>query len=1625
MSDDTFNDSDWKSSIQQNAADAPSSFVAGQVASGGNPGAFRRVTHRLPRVIGVAHINTTERASFQGGIASLDYDFDLANFSVPNPASSLPVSYYLALTQESPAGDTYYVSSPSNVIPEGSGWIHYGRKGLTPANFGKVSGPGPANPDFASSGGKIHFGYYTSNSNNGPSTLETISGIDNWMVTITPGESCLSLRGQPRTFFETTWAGTWTPTVFTQGAGGTSNAVAGSDNVAGSFLRVNISAGVGTTTNPANVWAFFENANAVYDPRTNGAIASVSYCEDVKFFQGFGQGQGTGPALRQGGKVYVAPSGVTGLPANWTTLSRSGLTAASFFQMNGPGGFTDGGSHPDFSAGGLPITFGFMRANSSVADAYQTSIGIDNWLIAVKDISGDGASQSLTTTTASPLPNAKLGLPYSQALAAAGGAPPYTWAVAAGALPAGLTLNASSGLVNGTPTASGTFQFTARATDSASASATKAFALTVDIPTPSCAITPQNMVIGDHRPGWHLSPAGRSRDHRVSLSVVVDGAPGRNLDVAVVANKIAFSSSPSELPNLTRTVVRTDDTGTVSFAVNPPRPVTFDQTDFEATGSVGARTFRCTGSVTAGLGTLSAVTTSSTAETATAVSALAQEIGGSIFGPIFRALLPGTGSRSPTVAAPRPAEPRILEFRPNAAREAQAVIAHVRKNLGPSVASGTRATAALDAAPAVRGDAKPATETAAASLRERYANLPLSFERNQGQFDSRIRFMSRAEGYEVHLAEREAWLVDRSAGAAFASTVRIQFSGANPSPSMIAREKLPGVSHYLSGNDAHANVPHYASVIYRQAYPGVDLVFHGRRRQLQLDFIVAPRARPDRITLEFGERNRLELSDQGDLLVHHAGGRVRLERPFVYQQKASGARQPVQGRYVLKGENRAGFEVAAYDADRSLVIDPVISFASYIGGGGAEAGTAIAVDAQGNAYITGGTGSANFPTMSAIQPVLRGPALDVFVTKLNSTGTAVLYSTYIGGVGIDMGLGIAVDSTGSAYVTGMTQSPDFPLVQAVQRAPGGSVPAVGDAFVFKLDPSGSKLVYSTYLGGGQQDMGRAIAVDAAGNAYVAGSTASADFPVKNAFQAVHRGTGPIGTDAFVAKLNSAGTDLVYSTYLGGPGASIANAIALDAAGNAYVTGGTDSAGFPTVAAFQSSNKGSQDAFVSKLNAAGNVVYSTYLGGESDDMGMGIAMDASGSAYVTGFTGSAGFPVQAPAQAKPGAASLLGLDAFVTKLSADGSRLVYSTYLGGSGVDVGVGIAVGSDGSAYVAGETTSVDFPAVNALQPAPAGSTEAFVARLNPAGSSVSYSTTLGGIGHDSAAGIAFHPSGVYVVGTSMSADFPATYGAYQAISRGSADARVVKIVEGTPVPRFSGISGATFRLSEALASDAIVAGFGEALAPGIQPAQTTPLPTNLLGVSVRVKDAAGREEAAPLFFVSPRQINFTVPAGLANGLAAVTVVREGQTVATGTLRIESVAPGLFSANADGKGVAAAVALRVAADGTQEPRIIFECGTAAGSCAPVPIEMGADTDQMFLLLFGTGIRGRSSLSAVTATVGGEPVPVLAAGAQGEFAGLDQVNIGPLPRTLAGRGRVDIMLTIDRKKANTVSMAVK
>jgi hypothetical protein len=657
--------------------------------------------------------------------------------------------------------------------------------------------------------------------------------------------------------------------------------------------------------------------------------------------------------------------------------------------------------------------------------------------------------------------------------------------------------------------------------------------------------------------------------------------------------------------------------------------------------------------------------------------------------------------------------------------------------------------------------------TVPATVATNYGQLPLAFEPNVGQAAAGVNFVAHGTGYGLALTPTEAVLALGHNG----DTLGLELLGANPTARAAGQNLQAGVSNYLIGNDPtqwHTGVANYGGVRYQGVYTGIDLVYYGNQRQLEYDFDLAPGADPAAIRLRFSGASGESLDGTGDLVLHTAGGDVIERAPVLYQTAADGSRCPVSGGYVLAPDGTASFAVGAYDRSRPLVIDPTLSYSTYLGGSGVDQATGVAVDAAGEAFVVGFTRSTNFPAPHPLQAANAG-LTNAFVSKLNAAGTALVYSTYLGGSVSDEALGVAVDAAGDVYVVGVTTSTNFPTTnRPLQAAIGGGT----DAFVSKLNAAGTALVYSTYLGGSGTDIANAVAVDAAGEAYVVGSTTSTNFPTADPLQAGNAGS----TDAFVAKLNVAGTGLVYSTYLGAFNSDSAYGVAVDAAGEAYVVGDTQSTNFPTVNPLPAGNgnAGGVGAFVSKLNAAGTaLVYSTYLGGSGDDHAYGVAVDAAGDAYVVGVTTSTDFPTANPLQAAIGATTT----AFVSKLNAAGTALVYSTYLGGSSADLAFGVAVDAAGEAYVIGDTASTNFPTANPLQAANGGGTDAFVSKLNAAGTALVYSTYLGGSSNDDATGVAVDAAGsAYVVGYTTSTNFP-TAGPLQATNGGTTDAFVTKI--------------------------------------------------------------------------------------------------------------------------------------------------------------------------------------------------------------------------------------------------------
>jgi hypothetical protein len=738
---------------------------------------------------------------------------------------------------------------------------------------------------------------------------------------------------------------------------------------------------------------------------------------------------------------------------------------------------------------------------------------------------------------------------------------------------------------------------------------------------------------------------------------------------------------------------------------------------------------------------------------------------------------------------------------------------------------------------------------------EAYGKLPLSFEENVGQTAQEVRYVSNGAGYKLFLTPQEAVLaldaplsydlsplhrfatlraLRKASRARRMATVRMQFEGENAAVQISATEILLKKSNYFIGSDSkkwHTNVRSYSRVKYTDLYPGVDLVFYGNQRRLEYDFVVAPGADPKAIRLRLEGSRKLRINARGDVVLSVASGEVALQKPVVYQM-VKGERHEVAGGYTLAKGHVVTFSVPDYDRSSPLILDPVLNFSTYLGGTAGEGfapGLGIAVDTAGNAIVAGTSTSTDFPTTATgfnPGPLGSNPNGELFVTEMNPSGTAELYSTYLAGSTGEIGAALAVDPSGKIYVTGQSFSSNFPTTSnALKQSPNLSNLNVGTSIIAKIDPTLSgtaSLVYSSYIGGTGgvflADFGNGIAADANGNAYVTGITFSspgagqANFPVLNAFQAapldIVDGTG------FLTRIDttkSGAASLIYSTYLGGSGAHAATlgfadagfGVAVDSSGNAYLAGATSSTDFPTTAGgFQTTfptGNAQGTAFVARIDTTKSgtpsLIYSTFLGGGTSDEGFGIGLEpnnVNSVAYVTGTTSSTNFPTF-PAGAFQTTGNTAGI-AFVTLLDTSktgAASLQYSTYLGGSRVTTGHGVHADGSGNAYVAGSTSAADFPVTpGAFQPVyPGAQSDGFVSKINPSGGGTAdlvYSTFFGGnaVAHDQIFSIALDtssPPNAYITGQTFStaASFPIfpNPGAFQTALKGTSDAFIAKL--------------------------------------------------------------------------------------------------------------------------------------------------------------------------------------------------------------------------------------------------------
>lgn len=927
-----------------------------------------------------------------------------------------------------------------------------------------------------------------------------------------------------------------------------------------------------------------------------------------------------------------------------------------------------------------------------------------------------------------------------------------------------------------------------------------------------------------------------------------------------------------------------------------------------------------------------------------------------------------------------------------------------------------------------------------------FVNLPLAFEWNAGQADSRYQLLARGLGYTAFVAADALALNLRELGSTNAGSFEARLAGADPRAAFEVLDHLPGRINYLFGSDPEkwlTDIPTFARVRYRGVYPGIDLVYYGNQAQLEHDFVLAPGADPGRIQMALRNATRVEMESDGAIAVYAGTRKVRWETPLVYQE-SGGRRVAVQAKYKLIGADRFGFELAGYDRQRAVIIDPVITYSSYLGRTANEIGLRIATDASGNTYVTGMTTSIDYPaTPGSVQTPPGGAALgDVFITKIDAAGARMIYSTHIGGSQRDLGAGIAVDAAGNVFVAGSTASDDFPVTAGAFRTRHGGIgigdAALGDCFVAKLNDSGSRLIYSTFLGGSASDGCFGLAIDAAGSAYVTGAAGSANFPTtQGAMQPIYRGGGNQtyvqASDAFVAKFKPDGSDLVYSTLFGAGGDEFGMGIAVDGSGNAHITGFTNSPNLPLTAAAQGvyggaggqDNASLGDAFVLKLNAGGSqALYSTYLGGRQDDVGMAIALDDQGNAYVGGSSLSKNFPtrnaLQAAFSGSGGGTVRITGDGFLAKLSPAGA-IAFSTYLGGSLDDEITGVAVDRDGNIWLTGATLSTNFRTSGDARQAAyrgAGTTgalrtgDAFLTQLNNAGSAVVYSTYLGGADDDSGWAVTVDTrSNVYVAGSTASLDFPTMSGSLQpGYGNGSGrsfpfgDAFVVRFGEPARMA-VSGVASAASYAGGGVAPGEIIFFTGNGIGP--QSVATLVLDANgrvspsLAGVRVLFDGVP-----APVIYVSSGQGSVIVPYSVAGKPTTQMVVEyEGNRSAALTLNVQPAKPALFSATQTGRGQGAILNQDFGYNSAQNPAskgsYVMLYGTGEGQTNPPGVDGSVAAAAPFPRPVG----------AVSVKIGGLDANLIYAGAApGQIAGLFQIN-AQIPEGVAS-GDQPVVVTI-------------
>jgi uncharacterized protein (TIGR03437 family) len=926
----------------------------------------------------------------------------------------------------------------------------------------------------------------------------------------------------------------------------------------------------------------------------------------------------------------------------------------------------------------------------------------------------------------------------------------------------------------------------------------------------------------------------------------------------------------------------------------------------------------------------------------------------------------------------------------------------------------------------------------AGSVPSSVARSRLSFEPNVGQANPRVKFLAHSGARAIYLTNSGVEI----------SGVELQFQGGNCA-AISGLRPLSERHNYFGGASSRlravTNITTYQRVRCEQVYPGIDAEFYGDRGSLEYDLIIAPHADSSVVRLAWKYAKQVQIDRDGDLIIDTPGGVLRQHRPVVYQI-SNRERRMVQGDYVVAGNNEVRLSLGAYDRDLPLVIDPVL-FA--VDANAAPAGP-MAVDSSGNIYLAGYTDTSSFEsTAGSVQPTFGGgtcesgnivpsapptfyPCTDAYVVKLDANG-GVIYATYLGGTGSDVATSIAVDSSGNAYIAGTTypENPSIPNNFPVTPGAAFTKPSADgvDDFVAKLNPTGDKLIYSTFI---PELNGAALAVDAQGAAYIAGralppssgALGSTGFPTTpGAFQTTSTATDGV---AGIAKLNPAGSALVYATYLGGPNPindgyfDGASGIAVDALGEAHVTGWTSSADFPTTpGAFDTTPPNGLVTYVAKLNPTGSgLIYSTLLSQANSPVSL-IKLDSKGNAYILGNTSSSNFPVTAGAFQPSGPSApwlevgyqsaLIGQ--FLSALNADGTALIYSTYLTGAAVSDGAqGLDVDAAGDAYVVG-VASYNFPVTSgAFQRCVTNGTgDIFAVEFNPSGQAIA-STYLGANGIETPTAIVAGPNGSsYIAGTTSSTDFPGIVGAESGVALTFVTQIQINNPQTTDGPCISQVlqNAATFAEGPVVPGELVTirgAGIGPANGVAGAPGPNGRYPTQLSGVQVSFDGFP-----APLLYVQGQQINTVVPWEVAGdynsqyaGGTEVSVKIGSVTTNTFTNPLAAAAPGIFVVNAANQGAV------LNQDGTPNSpsnpaapgSIIAIYGTGGGSTSPM-----GQTGALSPLI-------QTPLTLpVTVQIDGQSVDVTYAGAApGLISGVVQINVR-IPDTTPS-GSASLGLTI-------------